>query len=141
MTDPFGFSEKPTKPKVPFADKLKGIVPAADPSKDVALEKVDRVADDHGFRSREAPDQAPAEAEPSPSRKAATRAPADEGQGPARKAPAQLGRRPKETGPYVALNTRAPVRVAEPFQIFCDNNRYSYWEAIEELMKRAGLMK
>ena len=43
-------------------------------------------------------------------------------------------------GPVVTLHTRAPVRVATPFQRFCEENRYSYWEGIEELMKRAGLV-
>ena len=49
-------------------------------------------------------------------------------------------RRDKTIGPTVTLHTRAPVRVATPFQRFCEANRYSYWEGIEELMKRAGLM-
>ena len=31
-----------------------------------------------------------------------------------------------------------PVRVARQFKQFCKTNRYSYWEGIEELMKRAG---
>lgn len=48
-------------------------------------------------------------------------------------------RRRREIGPTVAINTRAPERVAEPFIQFCEENRYSYWEGIEELMKRAGL--
>jgi hypothetical protein len=39
----------------------------------------------------------------------------------------------------VTLHTRAPVRVANPFQRFCDENRFSYWQGIEELMKRAGV--
>nr|WP_294564196.1 hypothetical protein [uncultured Rhodopila sp.] len=43
-------------------------------------------------------------------------------------------------GPVVTLHTRAPVRVATPFQRFCDANRFSYWEGIEELMKRAGVV-
>jgi hypothetical protein len=49
-------------------------------------------------------------------------------------------RREKTVGPVVTLHTRAPVRVATPFQRFCETNRYSYWEGIEELMKRAGLL-
>jgi len=49
-------------------------------------------------------------------------------------------RRDKSVGPTVTLHTRAPVRVATPFQRFCEANRYSYWEGIEELMKRAGLI-
>ena len=49
-------------------------------------------------------------------------------------------RREKTVGPTVTLHTRAPVRVATPFQRFCEVNRYSYWEGIEELMKRAGIV-
>jgi hypothetical protein len=48
-------------------------------------------------------------------------------------------RREKTVGPVVTLHTRAPVRVATPFQRFCEANRFSYWEGIEELMKRAGV--
>lgn len=46
----------------------------------------------------------------------------------------------KAIGPTVTLHTRAPARVATPFQRFCEQNRYSYWEGIEELMKRAGVV-
>lgn len=49
-------------------------------------------------------------------------------------------RREKTIGPVVTLHTRAPVRIATPFQRFCETNRYSYWEGIEELMKRAGVL-
>jgi hypothetical protein len=48
-------------------------------------------------------------------------------------------KRDKTVGPVVTLHTRAPVRVATPFQQFCDENRFSYWQGIEELMKRAGV--
>jgi len=41
-------------------------------------------------------------------------------------------------GPVVMMTMRAPVRVARRFKQFCRANRYSYWEAIEELMNRAG---
>jgi len=49
-------------------------------------------------------------------------------------------RRKREIGPTVAINTRAPERVAAPFIQFCEENRFSYWEGIEELMKRADLV-
>ena len=42
-------------------------------------------------------------------------------------------------GPVVMMTMRLPVRVARQFKHFCKANRYSYWEAIEELMKRAGV--
>jgi hypothetical protein len=54
--------------------------------------------------------------------------------------PETLFTRKKVVGPVVTLHTRAPVRVATPFQRFCEANRYSYWEGIEELMKRAGVI-
>jgi hypothetical protein len=50
-------------------------------------------------------------------------------------------RRKKDLGPTTAINTRAPQRVAVPFIAFCEENRFSYWEGIEELMRRAGLLK
>lgn len=53
---------------------------------------------------------------------------------------AKVVRRRREIGPTVAINTRAPERVADPFIQFCEENRYSYWEGIEELMKRAGVL-
>jgi hypothetical protein len=48
--------------------------------------------------------------------------------------------RKKITGPTVTLHTRAPVKVATPFQRFCEKNQYSYWEGVEELMERAGVI-
>ncbi len=41
-------------------------------------------------------------------------------------------------GPVVMMTMRVPVRIARQFKQFCKTNRYSYWEGIEELMKRAG---
>lgn len=49
-------------------------------------------------------------------------------------------RRKRGIGPTIAINTRAPERVATPFIQFCEDNRFSYWEGIEELMKRANLV-
>ena len=52
---------------------------------------------------------------------------------------ADLDIEPRQTlGPVVMLTMRVPVRVARQFKQFCKTNRFSYWEAIEELMKRAG---
>ncbi len=47
--------------------------------------------------------------------------------------------RRREIGPTLALNMRAPERVAHPFIRFCMENRLSYWEGIEEMMKRCGI--
>jgi hypothetical protein len=43
-------------------------------------------------------------------------------------------------GPVVMMTMRAPVRVARRFKAFCKANRLSYWEGIEELMNRAGVV-
>jgi len=96
-------------PRKSTSDKLKSIVPDERPSHVADLAKVDAVGDSLGFRSRE------------------------DARGRA------VRRRKREIGPTVAINTRAPERVAEPFIRFCEDNRFSYWEGIEELMKRANL--
>lgn len=48
-------------------------------------------------------------------------------------------RRRKEIGPTVAINMRVPEQVAAKFIEFCDQQRFSYWEGVHDLMKRAGL--
>lgn len=50
-----------------------------------------------------------------------------------------LQRRRKEIGPTVAINMRVPEQVAVTFIEFCERHRYSYWEGVQELMKRAGV--
>lgn len=82
-----------------------------------------------------------------PSNETAPPAPRDDTQMVA--AAAQLGfvnrdpepeNEPRQTlGPVTMLTLRAPIRVARQFKQFCKVNRYSYWEGIEELMKRAGV--
>jgi len=89
------------------AEKLKAIMPAEKAANPSDLAKVDAVGDSLGFRSREDPGGR------------------------------TMHRRKRAIGPTVAINTRAPERVAEPFIRFCEDNRFSYWEGIEELMKRA----
>jgi hypothetical protein len=42
-------------------------------------------------------------------------------------------------GPVVMMTMRVPVRIARQFKAFCKVNRFSYWEGIEELMKRGGI--
>jgi len=41
--------------------------------------------------------------------------------------------------PTIAINMRVPQDVAGAFKRFCTEHRYSYPEALEEIMKRAGL--
>ncbi len=91
------------------AEKIKQIQPSRDVDEVTPLDRVDAAGEALGFKSREQ-----------------TAAP-------------QRFRKRREIGPTVAINTRAPERVAEPFIQFCEQNRYSYWEGIEELMKRAGI--
>lgn len=47
--------------------------------------------------------------------------------------------RRKSVGPTTPLNIRCPVRVFNPFVKFCEEERLSYWEAIERLMDLAGV--
>lgn len=39
----------------------------------------------------------------------------------------------------VPLSIRPPLSVANRFVAWCKVNRYSYWEGLNELMKRAGI--
>ena len=48
-------------------------------------------------------------------------------------------RRRKEIGPTVAINMRVPEAVAARFVDFCEQNRLSYWEGVNELMKRNNI--
>jgi len=48
-------------------------------------------------------------------------------------------RRRTGVGPTITINTRVPEDIAERFIQFCDENRFSYWEGIEELMNRAKI--
>ncbi len=101
--DAFGFSDAK---KVSTADKLKAFRPQSTPHPDAPLERIDAVAEAHGFVPRERVEQ--------------------------------VARRRRDIGPTLAINMRAPERVATPFIHFCEENRFSYWEGIEELMRRAG---
>lgn len=92
------------------AEKLKTIKPSQSQQGLTPLDRTDRAGEALGFTSRE----------PLPE-------------------PPPMARRRRDIGPTVAINTRAPERVAIPFIRFCEENRYSYWEGIEELMKRASL--
>ena len=91
------------------ADKLKAIKPSPAQASPTSVERVDRAGEALGFTSREP------------------------------QSPPVFVRRRRDIGPTVAINTRAPERVAGPFIRFCEEHRYSYWEGIEELMKRAGI--
>lgn len=92
-------------------DKIRQIKPSV-PADAADLAKIDAVADSAGFVSRES--VLPAEH-------------------------AYLGFRGKRPEPRIPLNMRVPVSLGGAFQRFCEENRYSYPEALAEVMKRAGL--
>lgn len=95
------------------AERLRAFRPAAPSAEPVPadLARVDAAGERVGFKSRERPEPVPV-----------------------------ARRRKKEIGPTTAINTRAPQRVAVPCIAFCEEHRFSYWEGIEELMRRAGLV-
>ncbi|MBW4038794.1 MAG: hypothetical protein HIU91_07935 [Acidobacteria bacterium] len=93
-------------------DKLKQIRPSAVPENPFDIAKIDAVAEIAGFVSREVSTPTPYSYR---SAKAA---------------------RPE---PRIPLNMRVPVSLGNAFQRFCEENRYSYPEALAEIMKRADL--
>ena len=92
-------------------DRIRDIKPSAPSGPPADLTRVDAVADAAGFTSREAP-------------------------GPQESYTPARGRRVE---PRTALNMRVPAGLGMAFQRFCDDNRYSYPEGLEEIMRRAGL--
>lgn len=118
MSDEFGFagskdSKKSTK------EKLASIRPSSGQEKDVPMAQIDAIAESHGFTTREAK--------------------------PAAEAPMATSgrsrRKKRETGPRIPINMMVPQEVAEPFIEFCNDNRYTYWEGVEELMRRCQIIK
>jgi hypothetical protein len=109
--DTFGFRPSVAK------DKLKHIRPTtAPPVPD--LSKVDAAAEQVGFVSRETPLPTPA-----PPESYSTYS--------AQPVPIAV--------PTIAINMRVPNDLAGAFRRFCTENRYSYPEALKEIMKRAGI--
>jgi hypothetical protein len=117
--DPFGFQQTT---RSTAKDKLKRIRPAAAPEVS-DLSMVDRAAESVGFVSREVQSAVVPAAAPVPVPTSA----------PAYMPSAPVGR------PTIAINMRVPEDVARAFQRFCKDERYSYPEALEEIMQRAGL--
>ena len=105
--DAFGFGSIRTSAK----DKIKHIKPAAPPDPPPDLARLDDVAGNAGFISREA-------LEPS-------------------NLPFRFIRQNPE--PTIALNMRAPATIGAAFQRWCRENRYSYPEGLAEIMRRAGV--
>jgi hypothetical protein len=46
----------------------------------------------------------------------------------------------KTLGPVEIVTIRAPIAVSRTFKVWCEQNRYSYWEGLEALMQRAGVL-
>lgn len=92
-------------------DRIRDIKPSTSSGLPADMTKVDAVADAAGFTSREAPTSQE------------------------RFAPG----RERRVEPRTALNMRVPARIGIAFQQFCDDNRYSYPEGLEEVMRKAGL--
>jgi hypothetical protein len=46
----------------------------------------------------------------------------------------------KTLGPVEIVTIRAPITVSRTFKRWCEENRYSYWEGMEALMQRAGVL-
>ena len=93
-------------------ERIKQIRPSSLPEGTTDMARIDAVADSAGFVSREVIQSADYVY---------------------RRSRAQ---RPE---PRIALNMRIPVSLGGAFQRFCEENRYSYPEALAEVMRRAGL--
>lgn len=94
-------------------EKIRNIRPSL-PDVSVDMARIDAVADSAGFVSREAAVPPPTEYVYRSGRQA----------------------RPE---PRIPLNMRVPVSLGNAFQRFCEENRYSYPEALAEVLRRAGL--
>lgn len=105
--DEFGFRSLPSA-----RDRIRQIRPEAPTQPAPDLTRVDAVAANAGFVSRE---------------------PAYEQDYTYRSSRIQ---RPE---PRIPLNMRVPVSLGASFQRFCEENRYSYPEGLAEIMRRAGL--
>jgi hypothetical protein len=92
-------------------DRIRDIKPSGPPETVTDFARIDAIAASAGFISREGSDQ---------------------------QKPYQATRAPRPE-PRSALNMRVPVTLGIAFQRFCGENRYSYPEGLEEIMKRAGL--
>ena len=92
-------------------EKIKNIRPSL-PEVGFDMSRVDAVADSVGFVSREA----------RPSAEYVYRS-----------------KRQASPEPRIPLNMRVPVSLGNAFQRFCEDNRYSYTEALAKMMRRAGV--
>ena len=107
--DAFGFGALSHGAK----EKIKQIRPALPPERSPDMARIDALADDAGFVSREV------------------------AQNPEYVYRGLRGQRPE---PRIPLNMRVPVSLGAVFQRFCEDNRYSYPEALAEVLRRAGIL-
>lgn len=89
-----------------FGSKLGAIKPDVEPQAPIDDRKIDAVAEQHGFTSRE---------------------------------PIQKLSRRKPSEPSANLNIRPSVVEFNRFVRFCEENRYSYPQALKALMDKAGV--
>ncbi len=108
VEDAFGFESVKSSAK----NRIKQIRPSLPPELPADFTRVDEIAGNAGFVSREAPfgtDTTPRRG------------------------------RPRAQEPFEALNMRAPSSLANAFRVWCLENRYSYPAALAEIMRRAGI--
>jgi hypothetical protein len=105
--DPFGFSLARPKSTTArqVASRITEIAPETQTSPDPPVAKIDRIAEELGFTSRE-----PAASEET------------------------IIRRRRDVGPTAQLNVKCPVPVYNRFVRFCDEERLTYWEGIARLL-------
>lgn len=105
--DSFGFGSVSS-----LKERVKNIRPSVSPTAPIDLARIDALADNAGFVSRESNYQ-----------------------------PEQTFRSQRYQKPElrIPLNMRVPVSLGSAFQRFCEEERYSYPEALAEIMRRAGL--
>ncbi len=108
IEDAFGFGSVKNRAK----DRIKEIRPSVPPESPADLTRVDEIAGNAGFVSREAAQVI--------------------------EAPTRRGR-PRGVEAFEALNMRAPSSLAAAFRTWCSENRYSYPSGLAEIMRRAGI--
>lgn len=106
--DSFGFGALSNSAK----ERIKHIRPAPPPDNPADMSKIDAVADDAGFVSREVQQV---------------------------QEYVYRGTKGQRPEPRIPLNMRVPVSLGTAFQRFCEEERYSYPEGLAEILRRAGL--
>lgn len=108
--DAFGFGSVKSSAK----DRISQIKPSAPPESPLDLSRMDEIAGNAGFVSREVSVQ--------------------------HQSTIRRGR-PRSQEAFEALNMRVPSSLALTFRSWCEENRYSYPAALAEIMRRAGISR